>query len=210
MRKNVASVEEEKGGGKMEGERIRLVPVQAGMAGQIADYCQRNREFLGPFEPKREEDYYTEAGQEKILAEDIRAWQEMSAYRFYIVEKNEPSKIIGTVALSNVVRGAFLSAFLGYKLDAGYLNQGYMTEAVNMITEFAFTSLGLHRIEANVMPRNLPSLRVLEKCGFQNEGISPKYLKINGVWEDHVHMVRLNERMHDAPTAPIIPASSAK
>ena len=53
--------------------------------------------------------------------------------------------------------------------------------------------LGLHRIEANIMPCNLPSLGVAEKCGFVREGLSRKYLKINGVWEDHIHMVRLNE-----------------
>ena len=68
-----------------------------------------------------------------------------------------------------------------------------MTQAVQTVTDFGFGELGLHRIEGNVMPRNRASLRVLEKCGFQKEGISPRYLKINGVWEDHIHMVRLQD-----------------
>ena len=68
-----------------------------------------------------------------------------------------------------------------------------MTEAVELITRYAFDHLELHRIEANVMPRNVASLRVLEKNGYINEGISQKYLNINGVWEDHYHMVILNE-----------------
>lgn len=68
-----------------------------------------------------------------------------------------------------------------------------MTQAVSAITKIAFEELKLHRIEANVMPFNKASLRVLEKCGFENEGLSKKYLKINNVWEDHIHMVKLNE-----------------
>ena len=60
----------------------------------------------------------------------------------------------------------------------------------------AFEELGLHRIEANVMPKNKASLRVLEKNHFVNEGISKYYLNINGVWEDHIHMVKINYDMH--------------
>lgn len=95
-------------------------------------------------------------------------------------------------ALNNVVWGAFYSCFLGCKLDVELINRGYMTTAVQAVTEFAFRRLHLHRIEGNIMPKNKPSLRVLEKCGYQNEGLSKSYLKINGRWEDHIHMVKLN------------------
>ena len=71
-----------------------------------------------------------------------------------------------------------------------------MSAAVEMITKFSFEELGLHRLEANVMPKNKASLRVLEKNQFVNEGISKYYLNINGVWEDHVHMVKINYAMH--------------
>ena len=70
---------------------------------------------------------------------------------------------MGSIGLNDVVWGAFCSAFLGYKLDAAYTGKGYMTEAVRLVVEYAFTQLGLHRIEANVMPRNTASLRVVEK-----------------------------------------------
>ena len=70
-----------------------------------------------------------------------------------------------------------------------------MTEAVNQVVTYAFDSLGLHRIEGNIMPRNKASIGVAKKCGFAEEGLSRKYLKINGVWEDHLHFVRLNEEM---------------
>ncbi len=98
--------------------------------------------------------------------------------------------------MNNVVWGAFYSAFLGYKLDKYFINKGYMSVAVEMLTKYAFEELGLHRIEANVMPKNKASLRVLEKNQFINEGISKYYLNINGIWEDHIHMVKINYAMH--------------
>ena len=67
-----------------------------------------------------------------------------------------------------------------------------MTGAIALVTDYAFSQLQLHRIEANVMPWNSASLRVLEKNGYEREGVSPEYLFINGRWEDHVHMVRRN------------------
>lgn len=68
-----------------------------------------------------------------------------------------------------------------------------MTEAVNECVRIGFEEIGLHRIEANIMPKNKASLGVVRKCGFREEGLSRKYLKINGIWEDHIHMVKLHE-----------------
>ena len=123
-------------------------------------------------------------------------YEAKTAFRFYIILMEQPSKIIGVIGLNNVVCGAFCSAFLGYKLDKDYVDNGYMSMAVKMLTKYAFEELGLHRIEANVMPKNKASLRVLEKNQFINEGISKYYLNINGVWEDHIHMVKINYAMH--------------
>ena len=116
------------------------------------------------------------------------------SYRFYIALKGS-NPIIGSIALSNIIRGAFQSCHLGYQLDGAHTGQGYMTEAVKRIVVFGFEELKLHRIEGNVIPRNLPSRAVLEKSGFVSEGLSNKYLKINGKWEDHLHYVILNEAL---------------
>ena len=80
-----------------------------------------------------------------------------------------------------------------------------MTWAVDQVVQFAFSNIGLHRIEANVMPRNTPSLRVLEKNGFSSEGLAKHYLSIHGVWEDHIHMVRLNYAMHGPGDTALLP-----
>ena len=113
--------------------------------------------------------------------------------RLWILRKEEPERVIGTVALDNIVRGPFLSCFVGYRLDGDHINQGYTTEALKELVRIAFQELGLHRLEANIMPRNSRSLKVVEKLGFKNEGTSRDYLKINGKWEDHIHMVLLKK-----------------
>ena len=178
----------------MQDERIRLIPADLSLAPRVADFYARNREFLRPYEPIRREDFISLACQERALKKEVAEWKAGTGYRFYIVPADSPREIIGTIALSNVVMGAFCSAYLGYKLDEAHQGRGYMTAAVGMVVKYAFEELRLHRIEANVMPRNRASLRVLEKNGFENEGLSRAYLNINGVWEDHVHMVKLSDQ----------------
>jgi len=109
--------------------------------------------------------------------------------------KRQDSRVIGSVGFNNIVRGSFLSCFLGYRLDQDELNLGYVTEAIQKGINIVFDEYGLHRIEANIMPKNKRSLRVVEKLGFQHEGLARQYLKINGVWEDHIHMVLLNDQI---------------
>lgn len=178
----------------LETKSLLLRPAHPDLAEEAAAYFLRNRDFLTPFEPVRPKDFYTPEYQRSVLAEDLEKARRGEAFRFYISPKEDPAKIIGSIGLSNIIRGCFHSCFLGYRLDCQFLNRGYMTEAVVACTRFAFLELELHRVEANVMPRNLASLRVLQKAGYREEGRASGYLKINGVWEDHIHMVRLNDR----------------
>ena len=98
--------------------------------------------------------------------------------------------IIGRIALGNIERGPFQNGRFGYWIGSTYTGQGLMSEALSLAVEHAFASieqggLGLHRVCANILPRNVESRRVLEKVGFVQEGYSEQYLQIQGVWEDH-------------------------
>lgn len=95
--------------------------------------------------------------------------------------------LIGIISLTEVVRGSLQSCWLGYFLDKSQNGRGYTTEAVRLVIKHAFEVLKLHRIEAGVMPHNTGSIRVLEKAGFEKEGLSKKNVLINGKWEDHLH-----------------------
>lgn len=177
----------------LETSDLILRPAAPELAEQVLDYYLRNRAFLQPYEPSHEPAFFTLEEQRRILERDAAVRRTKAGCRFYLSPKAEPENIIGTAALNNIVWGCFESCHLGYKLDEAYLNRGYMTQAISAVTAYAFGTLRLHRIEANVMPRNKRSLRVLEKCGFREEGLARDYLKINGVWEDHVHMVLLRD-----------------
>jgi ribosomal-protein-alanine N-acetyltransferase len=179
----------------MQTERLKMLVVDKGFAERILDYYERNREFLRQWEPLRDDKFYTIAHQRDQIRHDVAEMRAGEGFRFWIFKLEDTSleRPIGLVVANNIIRGIFDSAFLGYKLDKDEINKGYMTEAVGAVVEFAFGHLRLHRLEANVIPDNIASMRVVQKLGFVAEGTARRYLKINGQWQDHIHMVLLNE-----------------
>ena len=103
-------------------------------------------------------------------------------------------EIVGVININNIVRGSFLSASLGYYSSAKHQGLGYMTEALELVVQFAFEQLGLHRIEANIQPDNRASRNLVQRCGFVLEGESKEFLYINGGWRDHERSVRTDTR----------------
>lgn len=115
--------------------------------------------------------------------------QNNTEVRFFLLSEE---RIIGIVGISNIVRGGFQAAYLGYNIDEHYQGKGYMTEALEEIIAFAFSALNLHRLMANYRPDNLASGRVLEKLGFTKDGFAKDYLLVNGQWADHVLTSKTN------------------
>jgi len=174
--------------GEMETGRLRFMCAEASDAELVQSYFVENREFLKEWEPERDDCYFERPAVEKMIADGQKEIEAGKALLYYLFLKSD-DRLIGTISVTNIVHGVFQSAFLGYRLSERYCNHGYMTEALKKVVETAFVQNGLHRLEANILPRNVRSRRVLEKAGFVREGMSPKYLKINGVWEDHEHYV---------------------
>ncbi|TDL41443.1 GNAT family N-acetyltransferase [Arthrobacter nitrophenolicus] len=111
-----------------------------------------------------------------------------TALPFVITERtaglrNPP--IIGQLTVSSIVWGSAMMATLGYWVDQARAGRGIAPTAVALVTDHCFQTLGLHRMEINIRPENGPSLRVVEKLGFRDEGYRPRYLHINGEWADH-------------------------
>jgi [ribosomal protein S5]-alanine N-acetyltransferase len=95
--------------------------------------------------------------------------------------------IVGYINVSEIVRGNFQSAYLGYGAVAAYAGHGYMSEGLELVLDRAFTDLRLHRLEANIQPGNAASIALVERAGFVREGFAERYLKIGGRWRDHEH-----------------------
>lgn len=103
----------------------------------------------------------------------------------FLICRSEDGAILGVINISEIVRGVFQSAYLGYWIGSDLGGQGYMKEALALVIAYGFGELGLHRLEANIIPDNSSSIGVVRALGFSREGYSPKYLKIAGEWHDH-------------------------
>jgi len=161
-----------------ETERLWLKVLKPHQAEVALSYYWRNRNFLEEWDPDREEGFYTKKGQANLLRYEYRLFKDRDFLRLWLFKKENPEKAIGNICFSNLIYGNFKSCFLAYKLDKDEL----------------FDYYGLHRIEANIIPRNHRSLRVVEKLNFEKEGFSKRYLKINGIWEDHWHFAIYNDK----------------
>jgi len=110
--------------------------------------------------------------------------------------------MLGVFNLSQIYRGNFGSAYLGYYGHAGFAGRGYMREGLDLVVRYAFGKLGLHRIEANIQPGNPKSIALVERCGFIREGFSPRYLKVAGRWRDHERWAITVERWRGRGASP--------
>lgn len=143
----------------------------------------RNKEQHQPFEPLREEDYFTLESQQQLISQRLEDSRQDKAYMFGIFLLD--GQLIGQITISNVVRGVGQYADIGYFIDSVIQGKGYTSAAVGLVLKFAFRSLGLHRVQAAILLHNTGSRRVLEKNGFQAEGVARRFIKINGEFQDH-------------------------
>ena len=147
----------------------------------LLDLLVRERAFLDPWEPERSDAFFTLEVQQHGIA-TLRESEEVVDFGIFLAPGDE---LVGRIQLTGISRGPFENAFLGYFVAERHNGRGYATEALRQAVDFAFGNLGLHRVQAAVIPRNVASGRVLEKAGFREEGLALRYLQIAGVWEDH-------------------------
>ncbi len=160
---------------------IYLRRLEVADADALLEVLQRDRSFLDQWEPTRREGFYTLETHKRRLA-TLQDAEDIVDLGIFLASGDE---LVGRLQLSGISRGPFENAYLGYFVSERHNGRGYATEAVRHAVDAAFGELGLHRVQAAVMPRNLASVRVLEKAGFREEGFAPRYLQIAGVWEDH-------------------------
>jgi ribosomal-protein-alanine N-acetyltransferase len=165
---------------------------------EMADYESwaalrlESRAFLTPWEPSWPQDDLTRAAFRSRVKRYIRDIESDSAYPFFVYRAADDA-LMGAITLSNVRRGVAQAGSVGYWIGVTFAGQGHMSAALQALIPFAFGHLHLHRLEAACIPVNQASIRLLTKCGFRQEGLARKYLKINGRWEDHLLFGRLTD-----------------
>jgi len=149
-----------------------------------AELRAMSRLHLTVWEPQWARDELTRSACRRRLRQFQRELKEDLGYALLIFRQAD-SVLLGGLSISNVRRGVAQAASVGYWIGAPHIGRGHMTDAVKAVLPFAFVTLGLHRLEAACLPHNYPSARVLQKAGFKREGMARRYLKINGLWQDH-------------------------
>ncbi|OBQ08504.1 MAG: alanine acetyltransferase [Anabaena sp. LE011-02] len=152
----------------------------------ILKYFTENKEYLTPFYPQWDENFFTDDYWEYQV--ETSFWEFVNNYslKLFIYRKHQPRQIVGTANFSNFIYSAAQFCQLGYSLAESAQGYGYMTEALSVSIGYIFQELNFHRIMANYMPHNRRSGNVLKRAGFVVEGYARDYLMINGKWEDHI------------------------
>lgn len=164
---------------------IHLRPPIMGDYGAWAELRAQSRDHLVPWEPQWTRDELSRDAFRRRVRHYQRELREDLGYAFFLFREVDES-LLGGITISNVRRGVTQAAAVGYWVGKPYAGRGCMTKALSGIVRFAFDELKLHRLEAACMPSNMASIRVLEKNRFVREGLARRYLKINGVWQDHL------------------------
>jgi ribosomal-protein-alanine N-acetyltransferase len=170
---------------RIEGEAIYLRPPRAADYPEWRELRTASRAFLQPWEPTWPADDLTRAAFRRRLTAYARDRDLGAAYPFFVF-RTQDDALAGGITLSNVRRGVAQMGSIGYWCGRPFTRQGHTLAAVRAICDFGFRTLGLHRLEAACIPENAPSRALLGKAGFLEEGYAKAYLKINGVWRDHV------------------------
>ncbi len=169
----------------VRGEGVYLRPPEMSDFDQWAALRHLSRIFLTPWEPTWPADDLTRASFRRRLRRHATEIENDDAYPFLIFRDCDDA-LLGGLTFGQVKRGVAQAATLGYWMGQPFAGQGWMSRAVRASTSFAFASLRLHRIEAACLPDNEPSIRLLARTNFKHEGLARAYLRINGIWQDHL------------------------
>jgi len=189
---------------RLEGRGVRLRPHRSSDFPEWARLRAVSRRFLQPWEPTWPADDLSRAAWRRRLAAYVHDIERGVAFPF-LVFRQADGMMVGGITLSNVRRGVAQMGSLGYWVGEPFARRGHTVAAVETVSRFAFDRLGLHRLEAACIPDNHGSRAVLLKAGFAEEGMAPAYLRINGIWRDHLLFGLISprsagERRHgDAP-----------
>jgi ribosomal-protein-alanine N-acetyltransferase len=158
----------------------------------IAEFFRENDEHLKPWDPPRPEGLFTTAFWSVECERAIDDFRDGAVVRWLLFAKDDGTRVIGRINFTQIVRGPFQSCMLGYAIDHRCQGRGLMREALEATVGYAFDVLNLHRVQANYLPRNARSGRLLARLGFATEGLARNYLYIDGAWRDHVISARIN------------------
>jgi len=168
---------------RLDGSSVYLRPFEESDGADLLRLNLENRSFFAPREAHRPDEYYTLERQLAYIEETQKRLADRTGATFGVF-LGESDELVGFVGLFGILRGGFQEARIGYMFAERHSGRGYATEAVVLAIGYAFGTLDLHRVETGVQLDNPASMRVLEKVGFREEGISLRWVNVAGEWSD--------------------------
>ncbi len=174
--------------------RLKLAVLNDSYADCVLRFYSSGRSIFDLVEPAKADNFYTPEFQRANLQSEFGAFLNGIYMRYFWFAKEKPGQIIGTASFSNIIKGAYRSCHLGYKLLPEFQKQGYALEAVSRLITAVFEEDRMHRIEAYTLPDNLNSISLLTRLGFELECTARSVIMLNGGYADHKRYVLINPR----------------
>ncbi len=177
----------------LETPRLRLQLPGSNAAARMVSYFETNRDHLSPWEPPFPKGLFTNSFWQRRLIQNQQEYKAGRSMRLVLFDRRAPTgPVVGLANFTQFVRGAFMACTLGYSIDQDAQGKGLMCEALECAVKHVFVELGMHRVQANYIPTNERSGKLLKRLGFQVEGYARDYIYINGRWRDHILTARTN------------------
>ena len=159
---------------------------------EVLDFYRRNRAWFDLYETEKPDDFYTEAFIRKVLRAEFTAFLGGKHVRLFLYDKTAPDTIIGTISFSDIRNAPFHACCTGYKIDKKFQRQGYGRRMLTMALKIMVMERSMHRIEAYISPDNEASIALVNSLGFIPEGTAYAYVKLHGIWQDHLRYVYIS------------------
>lgn len=174
-------------------DRLILSVLNENHADSVKQFYKENCSFFAPYEPSYPENFFTTEYHTFLLGAQLKQFLHNEGLRYYLFEKTDQTQIIGCIAFSGIRLGNERSCSISYKLAEKMQHKGYALEAARFLLQLVAMEFSMHRIEADILPDNLPSIRLAERLGFAFEGIAKSSHLIQGVWKDHARYALILE-----------------
>lgn len=171
---------------------LKVLKADNANASSVLNFYLHDQELFEKYEPDRAPNYYTASFQKTVLKYEYNLTVKGEHIRYYIFLKEAPTQPIGTVCFHDIDKTYYSCCEIGYKLSAQYQHQGYAKEALNYALAALFEEGEIHRVNAWVDITNEPSIKLLTKVGFEQEGVCKDFVRFHGKWRDHIQFCMIN------------------
>lgn len=175
-----------------QSDNLSLIVLNENHAIEVLDFYKRNAAIFNQYETEKPANFYTLDFISNLLHAEYNNFISGRYARFFLIDRNHPGELIGTISFSDIKGGSLNSCCIGYKIDQKFQRQGYARRMLTMALKILITERHMHRIEAYISPDNVASIHLVETLGFISEGIAYSYVKLNGTWRDHYRYVYIN------------------